>query len=385
MNRKILFSYAVLAFLSLVIAYAGGYLTHAEIVSSGAEFNLLKQAHQILADHGLAPLPENPSLEYGMIRGMLEAYNDPYTIFVEPVQHELDSNALEGSFGGIGARLIREENGDVLLYPFPDGPAASAGVIDADQLLRVDNLEVVSSISLDEILAALRGPVGEVTEIIILRQPDGSEMEFSIRRESVQLPSVTWHILPDETRVGVIEVNILAASTPDEIQNAVEDLKASGATHFLLDLRDNGGGLLDAGVDTARLFLRDGVIIEQQYRGQGKETFAVDSPGTLADIPLAILVNGNTASAAEIVAGALQAQNRAVLIGTPSFGKDSIQLVFNLSDNSSLHVTAARWGFPGLEFPGEGHGLIPEMIVEPGDSDVDNVVLAAAAAVLAGR
>ncbi len=261
----------------------------------------------------------------------------------------------------------------------------TAGVLDADELILVDKLPVNQETSLDAIRAALRGPEGSKTEITIHRQPADLELSFSIRRESVPLPSVAWHVAPADDRVGIIEVNILAASTPDEILAGVKDLVDQGATHFLLDLRDNGGGLLDAGIDTARLFLKEGIVIEQQYRDQPTERFEVKSPGLLVEIPLAVLINGNTASAAEIIAGALQHQDRAILIGTPTYGKDSIQLVFNLEDSSSLHVTAARWWIPDLEFPTENHGLIPDIVVEPGDGEVDLIVKAAVDVVLSIR
>ncbi len=124
MDKKNLYSYVLLAVTSVVIAFIGGYLTHGAISGRGSDFTLLSQAYGILSNHAYSPLPEAPALEYGMIRGMLEAYADPNTIFVEPVQNELDSNALQGSFGGIGVRLVREQGGVVLLYPFIEGPAA---------------------------------------------------------------------------------------------------------------------------------------------------------------------------------------------------------------------------------------------------------------------
>jgi carboxyl-terminal processing protease len=161
---------------------------------------------------------------------------------------------------------------------------------------------------------------------------------------------------------------VVAASTPDEIQRAVEDLKQRGATAFVLDLRDNPGGLLDAGVNIARLFLKEGVVMQQQYRGQEVKTFEVEKPGPLADLPLAVLINKGSASAAEIAAGALQAHKRADLIGEPSYGKDSIQLVFTLQDGSSLHVTSAHWWVPGLQTPVGQNGLQPDILVDPAGS-----------------
>ncbi len=148
----------------------------------------------------------------------------------------------------------------------------------------------------------------------------------------------------------------------------MEDLQQRGATAFVLDLRDNPGGLLDAGVDIARLFLKEGSVMQQQYRGQEVKTFEVEKPGPLADLPLAVLINHGSASAAEIAAGALQAHRRATLIGEPSYGKDSIQLVFTLQDGSSLHVTSAQWWIPGLQKPVGEQGLQPDILIDPAGS-----------------
>jgi carboxyl-terminal processing protease len=145
--------------------------------------------------------------------------------------------------------------------------------------------------------------------------------------------------------------------------NAVEDLQERGAKNFVLDLRSNGGGLLVEGVEIARLFLKDGMVIEQHYKGEDIKAYQVEDPGALSEIPLVVLVDGNTASAAEIISGAIKAHQRAPIIGTPTFGKDSIQLIFELQDNSSLSVTSAKWWVPGLEPPiGEG-GLQPDITV----------------------
>jgi carboxyl-terminal processing protease len=216
----------------------------------------------------------------------------------------------------------------------------------------------------------VRGPVNQRVRITVQRPPDYREYQFELRRAEIPLPSVTWHIDSQEARLGVIEVNVIAASTPGEVLKAAQDLQSRGATALVLDLRDNFGGLLTAGVDTARLFLSQGTVIEQQYKGKAVETYRVEKPGPLSDVPLAILINQHTASAAEIIAGALQAQGRARLVGSRSFGKDTIQLVFNLQDESSLHVTSAKWWVPDLAAPLGGSGLQPDVMVD-GEPEAD--------------
>jgi carboxyl-terminal processing protease len=352
------------AVLLLMLGFLTGYLFHGKQFP-GQAFPILNEAYDILLRNGLKDPPANPGLEYGMIRGMLQAYDEPHTIFVDPPQHELETDQLEGKYGGIGVQLVKDSQGVFVLIPFPDSPAQKAGLLEGDHLLKVDELGVTPQTPSDQIEAALRGPVGEVVHLEIAHPPDYASVKVAIRREEVPLPSVTWRQDLEVPVVGILDVNLIAASTPDEIERAVADLKGRGVTDYILDLRDNPGGLLDAGVDIARLFLTEGIVVQEQYRGKDVETSRVEKPGPLSDIPLVVLINGGSASAAEITAGALQVHQRALLIGEHSYGKDTIQLVFELRDKSSLHVTAAHWWIPGLATPIADHGLQPDILVDP--------------------
>jgi len=372
--------------LCTILGFAGGVFLSPQLKLSSNDWPILHEAYQILVDHGYQPAPEAPGLEYGMIRGMVQAYNDPYTMFVEPAQHELESNTLQGSFGGIGVRIVRDSENHILLYPLPDSPAQAGGIREGDRLLKIGEMEINQQITDDQIQAALRGPVGERVKVTVARPPDYEPVEYSIKRAQIPLPSVAWHLDPDSPTVGLIEVNVVAASTPDEIRKAMDDLKSRGAEAFVLDLRDNYGGLLNAGVDTARLFLKDGVVIEQKYKGREVESFSVEKPGPYTDTPLAVLVNENTASAAEIIAGSLKAHGRAKLIGKSTYGKDTIQLVFDLQDGSSLHVTSAHWWIPGLAPMEQGNGVQPDLAVENNpESNGPDPVARAAANLLLGK
>lgn len=374
---KSTFAFTLIALFCITTAFIAGYLVNAAHPAEG-NLTLLHEAYDILRDHGLNPIPVAPALEYGMIRGMTDAYADPFTRFVEPPQHELETDSLQGKFGGIGVRLGNDLQGNYVLYPFPDGPAVKAGIKEGDRLLGVDLLVVTSDISADEISAAIRGPVGDRVTIKVGRSPEFSPIEITIKREEITLPTVTWHLDAGEPRLGVIEVNLIGETTTDEILKAVSDLQEREATAFALDLRDNGGGLLKEGINIARLFLQDGIIIEQQYRDQKVETYSVEQPGALTGIHLVVLVNENTASAAEIIAGSIQAHGRAKLIGATTYGKNTVQMVFDFKDGSSLHVTAAKWWFPNFEFPRDGHGLVPDLaILTSKQTTVDQDITAA--------
>jgi carboxyl-terminal processing protease len=354
----------LLTIISLAATFAAGFYTNHLLNPPELDFPILAQARRMMENHAWYPVPSQTDQEYGMIKGLVDSYDDPYASFVEPIQHELQSDTFEGSFGGIGAQISINENGETALYPYPDSPAKLAGVQDGDIVRRVDETIIDAETALDTTVSLLRGPVGEKVSLVVLRPSDGNTYEFKIKRDQFPIPSVSWRILEQDARVGLIQVNLVAASTPDEILIATEELTAAGAEYFILDLRDNFGGLLEAGIDSARLFLEEGLIITQQLAGRGTDPYQVLTKGELAEIPLAVLINHNTASAAEILAGALQNQGRAILIGTPSYGKNTIQMVFNLDDGSSIHVTAGKWWFPE-ERDLEDFFLTPEIEISP--------------------
>jgi carboxyl-terminal processing protease len=364
----------LLIFFGFIGAFLSGFFLKSYFDSQIKEFPVLNQAYNILINHSFLNLPESRSLEYGMIRGLLAASEDPYASFQEPVQHELESNNLQGSFGGIGVEIIQGMDGKFLVYPIKNGPASNAGLLNEDQLIQIDDLKITQEMQMDDITAALRGPVGQSVSLIILHKDTDNPIEIIIKREEIHLPSVTYHLASVDSSIGIINVNIIAESTSEEITNAINQLQIEGADKFVLDLRDNGGGLLTAGIEIAKLFLQDGLIMQQKYRGQEVDSFHTDSPGPFSGVPIVILVNHNTASAAEIIAGAIQAHGRAKLIGEPTFGKDSIQLIFDLQDGSSIHITAAKWWIPGLDPPlGEG-GLQPDIVANQNDSQIDSTM-----------
>jgi carboxyl-terminal processing protease len=378
MNRTSRFFYSSILIIISVLSFAGGYFIRPYLHPPETTFPLLLEAHRLLAKHALFELPAEPALEYGMIRGMLTAYGDPHTRFIEPVETELNTDNLSGQYGGIGASLDHDAEGWIILHPFPDGPAKQAGIQDGDRLIQVDDLELTPETPVDQAVAALRGPEGDPVDVTIARPPAYEPFSFEIERQSIPLPSVTWYPAPADPRLGIIQVNLIAASTADEIETAVAELRAQDVAYFALDLRGNRGGLVDAGVSVARLFLEEGEILKEKYRDQDVETFRVKQAGSLTDLPMVVLVDENTASAAEIIAGALQARD-AVVIGSQTFGKDTVQLAFNLSDDSSIYVTAAKWWVPGLEPPiGEG-GLIPDIVTD-GEQETPDPAVAAAIA-----
>lgn len=351
-------------------AFIAGFWTRDRFDEPG-QFAVLQEAHTLLLEHGLSTPEAGRALEYGMVRGMLQAYGDPFTSFSEPAMAELQRDQLQGNYGGIGANLGRDSEGFHILYPFPDGPAFRAGIRDADRLLFVDETQVLPETAVEAIQAAIRGSVG--TEVILTLgcSPDFAPFKLEVVREEYSIPSVFRYQEPRQPLLGVIKINMITATTPEEIQFAAEELLGRGVTHLALDLRDNFGGFLLEGVEISRLFLKEGMIISEEHKNEPVVNHEVEEPGPLSEIPMVVLINQNTASSAEIIAGALQANNRAALIGVPSYGKDKLQVVFQLQDESRLVITSGRWWIPGKELPRDQLGLKPDYLVDPAAGDPD--------------
>jgi carboxyl-terminal processing protease len=377
MRNKIASGVAAAVFLA-VLAFGAGYATHSLTHPGMGAFPLVDEAIGLLKAHYLRVLPDPLVQQRGMIRGMVEALNDPYTVYVEPTGHELETDTLSGEYGGIGAGLFRDTEGAVRLEPTPDGPAARAGVVEGDVLLAVDSVRAATFTDLNDLIAAIRGPVGSrVTLTLSGRSPGDPDFDIEIVRAVIELPSATGYLLPEDETIGVIAVSVFSEKTPDEILREYRDLTARGAKGFVLDMRGNGGGLLDSAVSVSRLFLRSGLIVVEHRSDASEERYSAQSPGELDEVPLAVLVDGATASAAEVVAAALQQNDRAPLIGAPTFGKGSVQVILPLSDGSSLHVTSAEWYTPD-DVTLDGVGLEPDIRVDRAADGKDTPLSAAA-------
>ncbi len=346
------------------LAFLAGLLLSPQLIGSAASFDhsrapLLDEAWDIAADQFYGTPPSDKARAYGAVRGLMASYNDPYTTFYEPPQTELQSQQLSGKFGGIGANVRRETDGRVVLSPFPDRPAAQAGVQEGDVLVKVDETVITPEMQLTDITSLLRGDVGSKLTIQVERT--GQRLPFTITRAEISVPSVTYRILEQAPDVGYIQLNIFAQTSKDELVMAVQSLRQQGAKKLIFDLRNNGGGLLNAAVDIASQFV-DGKVVSERRRDGSQQDFNALADGVARDLPLVVLVNGNTASASEIVAGAIQDHGRGVLVGDKTFGKGSVQNVIPLSDGSSLHVTVAQWLTPkGRQISGQG--LMPDIVI----------------------
>lgn len=331
-------------------------------------YALLLEVQDLLDNHYLREQPSYTQRQYDAIRGMLGGLDDRSTFFIEPPVARSESDALAGTYGGIGVNVQRNVAGEFVLYPFDDSPAELAGVLSGDVLTAINGEALELSTQSDVIDQMLRGEVIDDNGVELTLRRDDDVLTLFVLFDVINVPSVQWRVLEQDERLGYVQIIRFTSRTPAEIEVALTDLTDENIDGVILDLRDNFGGLLQEAVDVAGIFLDGGVVLHE-VRNTGERQFEAES-GTLVDLPLVILVNRGTASASELLAGALQDRGRGILIGQNTFGKGTIQQIFQLSDSSSVHVTSAEWLTPDRNQI-ERVGLEPNIVMIPDEDGRD--------------
>jgi len=335
--------------------------------SNDYDLSLAEEAITLLDKYGYYGMLENDKLNHSLIKGMLSDYGDPYTSFYTPPDHEVQMDRLTGKFGGIGINLFINSEGLYVITPYEESPATEAGIENGDILLTIDKKFVEDFSSINEILAYLHAEEGTVVTIDIWKTETKELTTLEIERREIHQPSVHSFIVHQNPSIAVLDINIIGAETPKEITTIIENHLVDGVQHFIIDLQTNYGGFLTEALEISKLFLPKGIILsETDSSGQTIE-FMSDEDGDLMALDLVILVNDQTASAAEIISGILQTYGHYPVIGSHTYGKDTIQLVFELGDKSSMHITHAKWMIPDLTYDFEIMGIQPDIQVDPGE------------------
>jgi carboxyl-terminal processing protease len=289
----------------------------------------------------------NREAAYETIQQMLASLNDPFTRLLRPDQYRSLQTNTSGELTGVGLQIALDPDTSELrvIAPLEGSPADQAGIRPADRILRIDGVPT-AKLSLDEAAERMRGAIGSQVVLTIAREGE-SELDIQVVRDRIAINPVYAQLrqFPNRPPLGYIRLNQFNANATVELAKAVQRLEGQGAEGYILDLRNNPGGLLQAGVEIARLWLDSGTIVYTVNRQGIQDSFEADGPALTQD-PLAVLVNQGTASASEILAGALQDNGRAALVGEKTFGKGLIQSLFELSDGSGLAVTVAKYETP---------------------------------------
>ena len=300
-------------------------------------------------------------LVYGAIRGMLETL-DPHSSFMPPEMYREMQVETQGSFGGLGIEITVRDRLLTVVAPIEGTPADRAGILAGDRIVKIDG-EPSKEMTLFEAVRKLRGPRGSRVTISIMREGFTEPRDFAITRETIEVHSVRSSDLGE--KIGYIRMTSFQERTARDLEKTLEQFQTSGVRALVLDLRNNPGGLLSQAVQAADLFLQKGqLIVYTEGRARNQDLrFSAEHTKTLPQVPMVVLVNGGSASASEIVAGALQDHKRAVILGTATFGKGSVQTVIPLNDGSGLRLTTAKYFTPRGQSI-QGKGITPDIVVE---------------------
>lgn len=361
----------LLAVVVLILAVAGcgsgGSASEPEVARSNYAHDIdkLSEAYGILleehVDHSKL---DSEQLTDGAIRGILSSLDDPHASYLTAEQHAREQEGYRGFFEGIGARVTLTDAGLTVIAPIPGAPAEAAGIRSGDVILAV-NGENIQGLTLIESVNLIRGPIG--TDVALLVRHAGSPVEetITVTRGRIPIESTEFRMLDDG--IGHLWVYSFSDATEREIEAALDQLDEANGRGLILDLRNNPGGLLDSVVNVAGMFL-DGEPILYEIDAQGSRIdHEASSGGAAHDIPLVVLVNEYSASASEILAGAIKISGRAEVVGATTFGKGSVNITRELSDGSALYFSVRRWYLPdGTQI--EGHGVTPsiEIAVDAG-------------------
>ena len=329
---------------------------------SEVDFNLFWEVWSRLEDKYVDKDKVNRNdLILGAISGLVKSLKDPYTEFLPPAQNKQFQEDIRGSFGGIGAEIGIRKGILTIIAPLKDTPAERAGLKPGDKILRVDDKDT-ADLALDEAVRLIRGERGTEVKLLIMRDSFDRPQEFKIVRDIIRIQIVNTEKKPDG--VFVIKLNHFTENAAFEFRKAVQEFFDSGSQRMVLDLRNNPGGFLSVAVDIASWFLPPGEAVARERFGDGTEdVYRSGGYRFLEKVPVVVLINEGSASASEIVAGALQDVKGVKLIGAKTFGKGSVQEVQLLRGGSSLKITIAKWLTPkGIEI--NGTGLEPDVKVE---------------------
>lgn len=335
---------------------------------------------------------DTPSLNarqmvYGAVRGMVASAGDPYTTFMTPDENGDFKDSLDGNLQGIGAELTVSNENVVIVGIVKGAPAERAGLLPKDVILSVDGWDAFGQ-PLNEVVGRIRGEKGTKVAVEVYREGDKEPRTVTITREEIHVPSTEYEVKETASgSVGVLSVHQFGSETVQEVETVLKGIDPKGIKGLVIDLRFNGGGYLSGAVDIASMLMKSGNVVSVVGRDQPVDTQKVSGDAILPDIPLVVLINEGSASASEILAGALQDNGRAEIIGMKSFGKGTVQEVIDLPGGSSLRVTIARWHTPkGRDLSKEG--VSPDVTVRQEENapvDADRQLEAAMQFLTTGR
>lgn len=375
----------VLPFLTLGLGWQLGMRMEAKVLSdyqqniglqylggSGAAINdpekdvdptLLWSTWRILDKDFVDPAKlDKQGMLFGAAKGLAAALGDPYTLFMTPAENQAFKQSLSGDLQGIGAELAESGGNILVVSPLKGSPAEKAGIVAGDIILSVDG-KATDGQTLPDIVQEIRGAQG--TKVTLSVQTPGQQPRtVAMIRQSIHIPSAEWHVEKDPSGdIGYLAINEFGDDTVDEVKQGIAELQKTPLKGVIMDLRNDGGGYLDGAVSIVSMFVKQGKVVTVDRRDASPQDHFVTGGAAMPDTPMVVIVNGGSASASEITAGALQDNKRATILGVQSFGKGTVQEVIDLPGGSSVRVTIAHWLTPNGHDLGKV-GITPDIVVK---------------------
>ena len=349
----------------------GTHLPAPAYLTKDIDFQLFWQVWDYVHRNAFGRPLTDTKLFYGALAGMVAGLEDPYSIFMNPELAQEFNNELEGTFDGIGAEIGIRNNKLVIVAPLASTPADRAGLKAGDRILSIDGVDT-TSMAVDYAVSLIRGQRGTSVKLTILANGDTEAKDIAIVRDQITIQVVQAELrkIPDGKTIAYIKVVHFAQDTDEKFRAAWQQLKALGANAIVLDLRNNPGGFLDQAIALSSHWVADEVVVKEKMPEQNFQVYRSIGPGDLADIPTIVLVNGGSASASEIVTGALQDWQLATVVGEKTFGKGSVQDLQEFPDGSAVKLTIAKW-FTPKERSIDQTGLTPDIEVERTREDIE--------------
>ncbi len=321
--------------------------------------------------HVNQPVDEERLL-YGAITGLVAGIDDPYSVYFDPTVAPQFLDEIQGSFSGVGIEVAIKNEVLTVVAPVPDSPAARAGVLAGDTILAIDGIDTVY-LSLNTAVDAIRGDEGSTVVLTLKRQGTDQPFDVALLREVIRIESLRWAIIEQNgKRIAQITLTHFNADTGLKFQEAVNEILLTSPDALILDVRNNPGGFFDVSIAIASQFLKEGTVVVVEQKGSGEEkAYSSQGPGSLASIPTVVLINKGSASASEIVVGALRDHQQAFILGETTFGKGTVQDVETFEDGSTLKLTVARWLTPNKQLI-DTVGITPDVTVERTADDFSN-------------
>ena len=376
MNKKRIIFSLILSMLILGLFASGFFIGKAQnkpiIPPENVDLSLFWQAYYTLKDKFVDKSKiKNEDLVYGAISGMVKSLGDPYTVFMPPQEAKRFLEDTKGSFEGVGMEIGIKNDQLQIVAPLEGTPAKAAGLKAGDKILKIGDT-VTTDMSLDKAVSLIRGPKGTEVKLTILRNGWDSSKEFAITRAVIEVPSLTWELIGENKDIAYLKLYQFSEKAQTDFTKAAMEILNSPAKRMIFDLRNNPGGYLNVAEYITSWFVEKDQIITIEDFGGNKPKIEHKSTGTsaLLKYPIVLLVNKGSASASEILAGALRDNRQVKLIGEKTFGKGSVQELANLQDGSSLKVTIAHWLTPKGTLISEV-GLEPDISVSIPDNAGD--------------